>query len=50
MIVGILATSAGLILASFIKTPMGLYLSYGVLVGAGSAGCGMVVASVAIGK
>ena len=50
MIVGILTTSAGLILASFIKTPLGLYLSYGVLVGAGSAGCGMVVTSVAIGK
>ncbi|MCP4630238.1 MAG: MFS transporter [bacterium] len=50
MIIGILATSAGLILASFIKTPLGLYLSYGVLVGAGSAGCGMVVTSVAIGK
>ena len=50
MIGGILATSAGLILASNIKTPLGLYLSYGVLVGAGSAGCGMVVTSVAIGK
>lgn len=50
MIGGILATSAGLISASFIKTPFGLYLSYGVLVGAGSAGCGMVVTSVAIGK
>jgi MFS family permease len=50
MIVGILATSAGLILASYIKTPLGLYLTYGVLVGAGSAGCGMVVTSVAIGK
>ena len=50
MIAGILATSAGLILASFIKTPLGLYLSYGVLVGAGTAGCGMVVTSVAIGK
>lgn len=50
MIGGILATSAGLILASSIKTPVGLYLSYGVLVGAGTAGCGMVVTSVAIGK
>jgi MFS family permease len=50
MIGGILATSAGLILASFIITPLGLYLTYGVLVGAGSAGCGMVVTSVAIGK
>ncbi|CAB1069218.1 hypothetical protein D1AOALGA4SA_593 [Olavius algarvensis Delta 1 endosymbiont] len=28
---------------------MGLYLSYGVLVAGGSAGCGMVVTSVAIG-
>jgi MFS family permease len=50
MIGGILATSAGLILASIIKTPLGLYLSYGVLVGAGTAGSGMVVTSVAIGK
>ena len=50
MIGGILATSAGLISAGFVKTPLGLYLSYGVLVGAGSAGCGMVVTSVAIGK
>ena len=50
MIAGILATSAGLVSASFIKTPLGLYLSYGILVGAGSAGCGMVVTSVAIGK
>ncbi len=50
MIGGILATSVGLILASLITTPPGLYLTYGVLVGAGSAGCGMVVTSVAIGK
>jgi MFS family permease len=50
MIAGILATSAGLILGSFVTTPLELYLSYGVLVGAGSAGCGMVVTSVAIGK
>ena len=50
MIAGILATSAGLILAGSISTPLGLYLSYGVLVGAGSAGCGMVVTSVSIGK
>ena len=50
MIGGIITTSTGLILGSFIKTPLGLYLSYGVLVGAGSAGCGMVVTSVAIGK
>jgi len=50
MIAGILATSAGMILASFTKTPLDLYLSYGVLVGAGTAGCGMVVTSVSLGK
>ena len=50
MLVGIVATSSGLILASYITTPLGLYLSYGVLVGAGTAGCGMVVTSVTIGK
>ncbi len=50
MIAGIICTSLGLILASHVKTPMGLYLSYGVLVGSGTAGCGMVVNSVTVGK
>lgn len=50
MIIGIVLTSIGLILAGQVKTPMGLYLSYGVLVGAGTAGCGMVVNSIAVSK
>jgi MFS family permease len=50
MIAGIVLSSAGLILASQIKTPLGLYLSYGFLVGAGTAGCGMVVNSVIVAK
>lgn len=50
MIAGILLTSAGLFLASQAQTPLGLYLSYGVLVGAGTAGCGMVVNSVTVAK
>lgn len=50
IIAGILVTSSGLFLASYIKTPLGLYISYGVLVGTGSAGCGMVVCSAAVGK
>ena len=50
MMTGILLTSSGLVLASRIETPLGLYLSYGVLVGAGTAGCGMVVCSVTVAK
>lgn len=50
MIVGILVTSAGLILAGQVKSPLGLYVAYGVLVGAGSSGCGMVVCTSAVGK
>ena len=50
MTAGILLTSAGLFLAGQVATPLGLYLSYGVLVGAGTAGCGMVVNSVTVAK
>jgi len=50
MIAGILLSSAGLFLASHVTTPLGLYISYGVLVGAGTAGCGMVVNSVTVAK
>lgn len=50
MTAGIILTSAGLILASRIETPLGLYLTYGVLVGAGTAGCGMVVVSVIVSR
>jgi len=48
--VSILLTTAGFVAASFISTPLGLYLSYGVLVGVGSAGCGAVACTAAIGK
>jgi sugar phosphate permease len=48
--VSILLTTAGFVAASFVSTPLGLYLSYGVLVGVGSAGCGAVACTAAIGK
>jgi sugar phosphate permease len=47
---GILAASAGLILAAQITSPSSLYISYGILVGAGTAGCGMVVNGVTVTK
>lgn len=50
MIVGILVTSSGLILAGHVKTPLGLYIAYGVLVGIGSSGCGSVVCTSTVGK
>jgi MFS family permease len=48
--VGILLTTAGFVAASYVSTPLGLYLSYGVLVGVGSAGCGAVACTASIGK
>ena len=45
-----LLTTAGFIAASFVKSPLGLYLSYGVLVGIGSAGSGAVACTASIGK
>ncbi len=48
--VSILFTTAGFIAASFAKSPLGLYLSYGVLVGIGSAGSGAVACTASIGK
>lgn len=50
IMIGIVITSGGMLLASTVTTPIGLYLSYGVLVGGGSAGCGVVVSSVTVGK
>ena len=46
----VLLTTAGFITASFVKSPLGLYLSYGVLVGIGSAGSGAVACTASIGK
>jgi len=48
--VSVLLTTAGFIAASFVKSPLGLYLSYGVLVGIGSAGSGAVACTASIGK
>ena len=48
--VSVLLTTAGFIAASFVTSPLGLYLSYGVLVGIGSAGGGAVACTASIGK
>jgi sugar phosphate permease len=48
--VSVLFMTAGFIAASFVKSPLGLYLSYGVLVGIGSAGSGAVACAASIGK
>jgi len=48
--VSILLATAGFVAAGFVSTPLGLYLSYGILVGVGSAGCGAVACTAAIGK
>ncbi len=48
--VSVLFTAAGFVAASFATTPLGLFLSYGVLVGIGSAGSGAVACTASIGK
>ena len=48
--VSVLFTTAGFVAASFVTSPLGLYLSYGVLVGIGSAGSGAVACTASIGK
>lgn len=48
--IGILITTAGFVSASFVKTPLGLYLSYGVLCGVGAAGSGAVASSATVGR
>ena len=50
MTIGITLSALGFISASFIKTPLGLYLSFGVLYGIGAAGSGHVVSCVTVGK
>ena len=50
MTVGVLFVTAGFIAASFVNSPLGLYMSYGVLVGIGSAGSGAVACTTSIGK
>ncbi|UCD81894.1 MAG: MFS transporter [Desulfobacterales bacterium] len=50
MTIGIVVTTIGLVAASFVKTPLGLYLSYGLLCGIGFAGTGAVASNAAVGK
>jgi len=50
MTCGAIVTALGFFLASFTKSPAGLYLSYGVLCGLGGAGIGLVVSSSSVGK
>jgi MFS family permease len=50
MTIGAVITAVGFILTSFVKTPLQLYLSYGVLCGLGASGIGVVVSSSSVGK
>lgn len=50
MTIGTVVTTGGLVAASFAKTPLALYLSYGVLCGIGFAGSGAVASNAAVGK
>lgn len=48
--ISVLFVTSGFVTASFVTSPLGLYLSYGVLVGIGSAGSGAVACTASIGK
>ena len=50
MTAGITTTALGFFLVSYAKTPLGLYLSYGVLVGIGASGARMVASGAEVGK
>jgi len=50
MTCGAVITAAGFLLAGTITSPVGLYVSYGVLCGLGGAGIGLVVCSSSVGK
>ncbi len=50
MTIGAVIAAAGYILTGFINTPLSLYLTYGLLVGLGAAGMGVVVCSSSVGK
>ncbi len=47
---GAVIAAAGYILTGFINTPLNLYLTYGLLVGLGAAGMGVVACSSSVGK
>jgi MFS family permease len=50
MTIGAIIAAAGYILTGFINSPLSLYLTYGLLVGLGAAGMGVVVCSSSVGK
>ncbi len=47
---GALIAASGYLITGFVKTPLGLYLSYGLMVGLGSAGMGVVACSSSVSK
>ena len=47
---GALMAAVGFVITSQVKTPLGFYLAYGLLVGAGFSGCGLVVTGASVGK
>src|SRR5450759_2226737 len=47
---GAIIAATGYVLTGFINTPLSFYLTYGLLVGLGAAGMGVVVCSSSVGK
>ena len=47
---GAVIAACGYILTGFVSTPLGLYISYGLMVGAGAAGMGVVACSSSVSK
>lgn len=47
---GAVIAACGYILTGFVQTPLGLYLSYGLMVGLGAAGMGVVACSSSVSK
>jgi MFS family permease len=47
---GAVIAACGYILTGFISTPLGLYITYGLMVGAGAAGMGVVACSSSVSK
>jgi MFS family permease len=50
MTAGAIIAALGYILTGFITTPLGFYITYGLLVGLGSTGMGVVVCTSSVGK
>jgi len=50
MTTGAIIAAAGFILTGFVNSPLTLYLAYGLLVGLGATGMGVVICSSSVGK